>query len=267
MNQEMMKPHANCLATPAPQLSNAHDGLGAFMSKHFQSNSESVEPSLENEVPFNSSFGETKIPEAVQTTTYKFRAECTADAQAIRAVLLPWLMEWAETRKNLTHEGVVHPMPDVVVEFSIVDDGPSYDEMLWLIDGIGNCHIAAETITTAENYTGERISRKEFDSPAKRPSKELLNRVLTAVKARQQALNLELERTLQLYRTYETAGRLGDKWQPYNPGEPSPGWLMVVGHKPTGLNSIRRISAPFGSKKWQKLGNEIVNGRFFTISA
>lgn len=237
------------------------------MSKHFQSIPESAATSFANEGLFESSLGENTNPEAARTTTYKFRAECIADAQAIRAVLLPWLLEWSETRDNLIHEGVVHPMPDVVVMFSIVEDGPSYGEILWLIDGIGNCHVAAETVVEAENYTGERSSRDAFELPAIRPSKEILNRVLGAVKTRQQALNLELERALHLYRTYETAGRRGDKWQPFNPGEPSPGWLVILGHKPTGLHSIRRISAPFGCKKWQKLGDEIVKARFSTISA
>lgn len=267
MNQEMMKPHANRLASQAPRCSNAHDELGKSISKHSQPNSESVALSHENEVQFNSSPGKAATPETIHTRTYKFRAECAADAQAIRGVLLPWLMEWTETRDNLIHEGVVHPMPDVVVKFSIVEDGLSYGEVLWLIDGIGNCHVAAETIVEAENYTGERSSHDAFELPAIRPSKEVLNRVLGAVKTRQQALNLELERTLQLYRTYETAGRLGDKWQPFSPGEPSPGWLVILGHKPTGLHSIRRISAPFGCKKWQKLEDEIVKARFSTISA
>ena len=27
---------------------------------------------------------------------FEFRGECSADAQAVRAVLLPWLMDWQE---------------------------------------------------------------------------------------------------------------------------------------------------------------------------
>lgn len=34
-------------------------------------------------------------------SNYKFRAECAADAHAIRSVLHPWLLEWNERRDNL----------------------------------------------------------------------------------------------------------------------------------------------------------------------
>lgn len=200
-------------------------------------------------------------------TKFKFRAECSADAQAIRAIFLPWVHDWTETRDNLVHEGTVYPMPDVVVEFSIVEDGPYYEEMLWLIDGITDCHVAAETLAPVESYTGERSERERFGAPAQRPPKELMDQFLEAVQRRQQALNRELERAMQVRQTYANATRLGDKWQPHSPDEPSPGWLVVVGHKPTGLTSFRRISAPIGCKNWKKLEKRLVEGRFATIES
>lgn len=199
--------------------------------------------------------------------TYKFRAECAADAQAVRAVLLPWLMDWQETRDNMNYEDALHAMPDMTVEFSLVEEGPSLDEMLWLLDGIDNCHVASDTLATIESYTGERRFRGTFESPAKPPSKEVLRRALVAVRARQQVLGLELERALQLHRTYDAASRLGDKWKPFSPDEPALGWLVPIEHKPTGMTAIRRISPPLGCKKWEKLGNGIVKARVATISA
>ena len=237
------------------------------MPKHSQSNSAFAASSFNNEVPVNMSASKATNIGVGQIVDYKFRAECTLDAQAVRAVLIPWLLEWTETRNNFIHEGSVHLVPDVVVEFRILDEGPSYGEILWLIDGIGNCHVAAETLSTVENYSGERISRRAFHSPATHPNKELLNRALAAVKTRQQTLSLELERALRLYRTYETAGRLGDKWQPFSPDEPSPGWIIPVEHETSGLISVRCVSAPIGCKKWQKRGNEIINARLSTINA
>lgn len=199
--------------------------------------------------------------------TYKFRAECAADAQAVRAVLLPWLMEWQETRDNMNYEDALHAMPDMTVEFSLVEEGPSLDEMLWLLDGIDNGHVASDTLATIESYTGERGFRGAFESPARRPNKEVLRRALVAVRARQQVLGLELERALQLHRTYEAASRLGDKWQPFSPDEPSPGWLVAFEHKPSGLTALRRIRAPLGCKNWEKKGDGIVKARTLTISA
>ncbi|QDZ26597.1 hypothetical protein [Noviherbaspirillum sp. UKPF54] len=199
--------------------------------------------------------------------TFKFRAECFADTQAIRAVFLPWIMEWKETRSNIDLDGVIHAMPDVDVEFSVVSDGPTLGEMRWLIDGISNCHVAAETIETSENYTGERNSRQAFAAPASRPRDEILRQALGTVKTRRQVLNLELERTLQTHRTYDTASRLGNKWQPFHSDESNPGWLVPVPHEPTGMTALRRISAPIGCKNWQKLGQQLVSARISTIEA
>lgn len=204
--------------------------------------------------------------EATMNTTYKFRAECAADAQAVRAVLLPWLFEWQEVRANLNYEGVRHAMPDVDVEFTLVDCSPALCELLWLLDGVDNCHVAADTLAIAEDYTGERKFRMAFEAPAKRPREEILLLALAAVRTRQKVLSHELERALQLHRTYDAASRLGDKWQPTHPDEPSPGWLVTVAHEATGLASVRRIGAPFGCKKWQKLENGIVKARMLTIN-
>lgn len=82
-------------------------------------------------------------------------------------------------------------MPEVTVEFSIVAEGPSLGEMVWLVDGIGNAHVAGDTLATVESYTGERTHRHSFEAPAKRPGKEVLSRALQAVRKRQQVLIFE----------------------------------------------------------------------------
>ncbi|OOG58015.1 hypothetical protein B0E49_04065 [Polaromonas sp. C04] len=198
-------------------------------------------------------------------TTFKFRAECAADAQVIRAVLLPSLLHWQETRDTLEHDGGLHALPDVTVEFSILAGGPALDEIWWLVDCVCNCHVAAESIELIENYTGERKTRRRFEAPARMPSRELLRQAVAAVKRRQEVLRLELERVQQLYQTCETAARLGDKWQPVNPQIPSPGWVVLVELEGTGHTAMRRISAPLGCKQWQRLEKSLVNGRMFTI--
>jgi len=197
---------------------------------------------------------------------YKFRAECTADAQTVRAVFLPWLMEWRETRANLQYEGVLHPMPDVDVEFTLAEEGPTLAEILWLLDSIDNCHVVSDTIATIESYTEERKFRGKFESPAARPRASVLSQAMAGVRARQKVLNLELERALELHRTYEAASRSGEKWQPFRSEEPSPGWMVPIEHKQTGMTAIRSVSAPFGCKKWQKYENQIIQARLFTIS-
>jgi hypothetical protein len=200
-------------------------------------------------------------------TKFKFRAECTADAQVVRAVLLSWILDWKEVRSNLEHEGVIHAMPDVDVEFTIVDEGPTLGEILWLLDCIGNCHVAAETLAFAEDYTGERSSRDPLAAPAQLPRKEILSQVLSAVRSRQALLNFEHERALQLHRTYDTAFRRGEKWKDLLAVETTPGWIATAQHAATGLTAIRRICAPFGCKNSQKIQNKCVTSRMATIVA
>lgn len=198
-------------------------------------------------------------------TVYKFRAECAADAQAVRAVLLPWVVEWSERRANLDFEGTRYAMPDVDVEFTVTDNAPTLNEMIWLMDAIDNCHVASQTLAVAELYTGERDMRKTFESPAQRPSDVVLQQVKAAVCARQSVLNFEIERALQLHRAYDSAFRLGDMWKPFDGARP--GWIVVEERRQSGLTSVRKINPPFGCKKWEKLGDGIVKARMSTMRA
>jgi hypothetical protein len=197
--------------------------------------------------------------------TYKFRAECATDAQAFRAVLHPWLMEWSERRENIEYDGVRHAMSDVTVEFSILPDGPSFGELVWLVDGIDNAHVASDTLATVEAFTGERTFRSWFDAPAKRPGREILSKALEAVRTRQKVLILEQERALQLNRIVDSALRLGDKWQPSRTAKP--GWIVPITHELSGLTAIRRISAPLSCRNSEKEGEGIVMARVATIHA
>jgi len=199
-------------------------------------------------------------------TAYKFRAECAADVQAVRAVLLPWAIEWSERQTNLDFEGARHVMPDVDVEFTVGDDAPTLNEMIWLLDAIDNCHVPSQTLAITELYTGEREIRETFEALAKRPSASVLQQVKAAVRTRQNVLGVELERVLQLHRAYDSAVRLGDKWQPFYPHESRPGWLVPVEHA-LGLTSLRKIDVPLGCKKWEKLGDGLVKARMSAIQA
>lgn len=198
-------------------------------------------------------------------TTYKFRAECATDAHAIRGVLHPWLMEWNERRDNIEYDGVRHAMSDVTVEFSILPDGPSFGELVWLVDGIDNAHVASDTLATFETFTGNRVFRSLFEAPSQRPGKDVLSKALEAVRTRQQVLILEQERAVQQNRIFDSALRLGDKWQPS--GTATPGWIVPITHKLSGLTAIRRITAPLSCRNLKKDGDGIVMDRVTTIHA
>lgn len=198
---------------------------------------------------------------------YEFRSECASDAQTIRAVLFPWLMDWKETRVNLTQESVRYAMPDVVVELSIAVDGPNLDELRWLIDGIDNCHVAAETVQTRKNYTGEREGQRSSKGLGTQPSKDVLSHAIEAVKRRQEVLRLELERAQQLYKTYEAGAWLGISMKRSSQDAPNPGSVIVVEHEKSGLVSVRAVKAPRNCKKWQSRGDACISARMSMLGA
>lgn len=89
---------------------------------------------------------------------YAMRAECQPDCVQIRAVLGVWLSMWREDSCYATGaDGSPYRLPDVDIVFSMVPDAPSIEEVRWLVDCLVDCHVPAETLTLAHEYTGERV--------------------------------------------------------------------------------------------------------------
>ena len=211
----------------------------------------------------------TLTPSAMQNNTqatYKFRAECSTDAQAIRATLKPWLFSWNESRDYLEHLGVEYPVPDVTVEFSIESSGPTLPEIRWMMDAIDNCHVAAESVELVSLYTGERSSRRRFQGAAERPSKARLEGMQEAARVRLKVLHAEIERNQNLLKLCNTALKAPKTLSAIESAEDSPGWLAVTAGPIEGLNAIRRVCAPLGCKNLSSRGDYVVNSRVTTIS-
>jgi hypothetical protein len=110
---------------------------------------------------------------------YKMRAECEGDAELIQAQLAPWLSHWDLKHLTFTKsDGVSLRLPDVEIEFGINADGPSKGEMKWLIDSLTDCHVAAESLDGAAEYTGQRHPIEESDCIVVPPSQQHIESVL-----------------------------------------------------------------------------------------
>lgn len=192
----------------------------------------------------------------IKPRTYKFRAECAFDAIAIRSTLLPWVMNWSEKRKNVIHEGEEFSDPNVIVEFDLLEWGPTFNEVLWLIGGIDNCHIAADTLSPADEFTGEREVRATHQSPAQRPRDEILRAALATVVARQDVLRTELHRAQYQYRKYAATGK-----GTVECNETDPGWLAVVSQRETGLSRIVSVTSRSLDKKHKANGQSHIQAR------
>ncbi len=81
-------------------------------------------------------------------TFYRFRAECEGDALLVRVALANWLIGWQE-RHDFS-------FIDVEVELELLDAAPDLPGILWVIEQLVDCHVAAETFELAQSYTGDR---------------------------------------------------------------------------------------------------------------
>lgn len=114
---------------------------------------------------------------------YAMRTECAADCHLLRAILLPWACGWAETQAQLPlDDGTPAYLPDVDVVFSVIQGGPNLGEIRWLFSCIVDCHVAAESVALADEYTGNRIDYDKLEQLMCRPSDDVIKRARDTMK-------------------------------------------------------------------------------------
>lgn len=204
--------------------------------------------------------------EGAARRTFSFRSECMADAESVRAMVLPWLLSWQANVEPLDLDGRLYRQPDVEVTFTLTAKAPGLACLRWLVDGLLNCHIAAETLETAEHYTGERASRRPWTGAVERPSQEVLLAATQALLDRQKLLEAELDRTRHMYRTLRAPYDLGVRWCPPTEEQGSPGWVAVVALPGTDVQRIVRITAAGGALKAGKTQSREMERRMLVIN-
>jgi hypothetical protein len=201
--------------------------------------------------------------------TYQFRAECLADAELIRSTLWPWVLEWKVVMSPIEHDGLLLRTSDAEVEFTASEAAPPIEQLRWLIDGLINCHIAAETIQLTHEYTGERVLRRNWTGPVQRPDFEVMTKAVAAIVKRQEVLRIESERSQHVYRTLKTVQDLGARWTPPSEDSAAPGWLAVMENGIPNLQRLVRVTPmdPRQFLKGAKGSSREVDRRARVISA
>lgn len=171
-----------------------------------------------------------------------FRAECPADAEAIRSLMLPWTLSLEAHVQPLEHEGTTYRAVDTEVKLIMRPDAPTVPELRHIWDAIPNAHIAADTLQSEHAYTGEREPRCPWTGDVQRPSKDVLNQALESVVRRQQVLEAELVRMRQTYRELRGMHDLGEKWKPPVSEGNNPGTLCMAQLPGTNLTRIIKVS-------------------------
>lgn len=104
--------------------------------------------------------------EAANDLTYKksgrhmkLRTEFLMDAIELRISLAPYVLSWNESFDEQFSAGdKKHPSAgDREVEFELSSTAPKLDHMRWLLNQIPDMHVPAESLHTAERYTGARL--------------------------------------------------------------------------------------------------------------
>lgn len=131
-----------------------------------------------------------------KSTEYKFRAECDAHAALVHGVLRHCVVRWKLEYVTVVHRAGMVLLPDVEVEFTVGENGPSRGELQWLIAALDGCVVAAETLARVENYTGLRVPLEETDSIPREPDTRHIPSILSAV----DRLNKEADEQVELVR-------------------------------------------------------------------
>lgn len=123
---------------------------------------------------------------------YGLRTEFRRDCMLIMATLSPWLISWREASGWAQDDSHVDPdgrvwssqswCSDTDVQFVIAAHGPKLNELQWLISAIVDCHVAAETVSPLEAFTGERLHYDELAEIATPPSPGMLKKAIKALK-------------------------------------------------------------------------------------
>ena len=129
-------------------------------------------------------FHEHLTVEQAAGTKYGLRTECRFDCMLIIAMLRTWLLSWKESSGYQHDDGYVDVngviwssqnwASDTDVQFIIMSDGPSLNEIRWLLNELVDCHVAAESVDFLEIYTGERMCHEKFVKTVVLPNKEII---------------------------------------------------------------------------------------------
>lgn len=88
----------------------------------------------------------------------RMRCEFIGDVMLARALLCPYVVRWSDANPPGRSDWMDHE-----ADFEIVDEDISLDELRWLLNQATDMHVAAQTLSYAERYTGERMNHDYLD--------------------------------------------------------------------------------------------------------
>jgi len=172
----------------------------------------------------------------------RFRAECSADAEAIRSLLWPWILGYEYAAEMIVDGNVFTGAAEVEVMASLRPDAPNVPQLRYLLDSLHNAHLAAETLELAHVYGEQREPRAAWTGDVKRPSQEDLNIAANAVTSRMRILEVELERMQRAGRTLRSIHDLQENGSPPVKEVVSTCWVCEIPRPGTSLKRVVRVT-------------------------
>lgn len=108
---------------------------------------------------------------------YAFRAECPADVDVVRSLL-------ARNQMVCWRQDTCSGWPDTDVTFTITSEGPTLEDIKWLVDRVADCHVICESLAHAADYTGERVAlENQYLDGLPRPPQKVISAALEGLNA------------------------------------------------------------------------------------
>jgi len=120
----------------------------------------------------------------------KGRTEFQRDTLIARALLAPYAVQWRDgDGLGFLSDGsnVVHGM-DSDIAVTLADGAPHLDHLRWLLNQVVDMHVAAQSLSTKDRYTGERLpyDMVERMTPPEDIRRQMADNLAAASKAMQQ---------------------------------------------------------------------------------
>lgn len=139
----------------------------------------------------------------------QMRTEYRLDCEHIRGLLRPWLLNWKESSRDQTDDshtdnnGVVWASmnwtSETDVQFVLKADGPNLHEVRWFIEKLADCHVAAESVNTTSQYTGERIAPCILESKMNAPSRTMIGMAMRALRQQRERSEYSAEKATRAW--------------------------------------------------------------------
>ena len=147
-----------------------------------------------NPMPLKTVNSELEVAHCSSAAQYAMRAECQADCVQMRALLGVWVTMWREDRCELEGaDGKTYCIPDVDIAFSLSADAPSLNEVRWLLDKLVDCHVGAQSVNHAAQYTGDRCY-DDLDQLMQKPSDDTIRQARECARRTRAGLRADFAR-------------------------------------------------------------------------